>query len=56
MLYHIIVVYVIYYVSQLWNAMVYGNCATSWVIRDVMFQDVGFENNSLQPLTHISFR
>ena len=28
----------------------------SWVLRDVVFQDVGFENNSFKPLTHISFR
>ena len=27
-----------------------------WVFRDVVFQDVGFENYSFKPLTHISFR
>ena len=27
-----------------------------WLFRDVVFQDVGFENNSFKPLTHISFR
>ena len=27
-----------------------------WVFRGVVFQDVGFEHNSLKPLTHISFR
>ena len=26
------------------------------VFRDVVFQDVGFENDSFKPLTHISFR
>ena len=26
-----------------------------WVFRDVVFRDVGFDNNSLKPLTHISF-
>ena len=29
---------------------------TTWVLRDVVFQDVGFENNCFKPLTHISVR
>ena len=28
----------------------------SWVLRDVVFQDVGFQNASCSPLTHTSFR
>ena len=31
------------------NAMV-------WVFRDVVFQDVEFQNTSLKPLNHVSFR
>ena len=27
-----------------------------WVLRDVVFQDVGFENDCLKPLTHVSVR
>ena len=32
--------------------------SVSWVLRDVVFQDVGFETNSCIPLTvtHLSFR
>ena len=30
-------------------------CST-WVFGDVVFQDVGFEHNSLKPLIHSSFR
>ena len=28
----------------------------SWVFRDMVLQDVGFESNSFRPLTHLSFR
>ena len=30
--------------------------ASPWALRDVVFQDVGFEHNSCKPITHISFR
>ena len=33
-----------------------GHYGVIWVFRDVVFQDMGFEHNSIQPLTHISFR
>ena len=33
-----------------------GGWGLSWVLRDVVFQDVGFQTTSLKPLTHISFR
>ena len=28
----------------------------TWVFRDVVFQDVGFKNNSFKPLANISYR